>query len=101
MSNVNKLDFKCTIGVKLKEECHKLTYSRHVEEIILSELAEEDRVLLVTRSGISNDDGNVICLHHKNMFLSRFKSREKYCCDPCQRHSKKITKSLLLYMIYI
>ena len=84
-------DAVCTIGLQLNEECHKKVYCKTVGVISASSISTEQRKLLEWRTGLSIDDDSKICCHHEKMYLARFESLQKYCCDPKNIHKRKIT----------
>src|SRR5215470_1488699 len=86
----------CFIGTQLRDVCHLLTYCRNKGFLLFSDLSENDRRLLLLRTGISSKPSNsdTLCFHHQVFFLSRYESFQKFCCDPFRVHKKHVTKSL-------
>jgi len=88
----------CDIGRSLGriEDCHKLSYTNGKSELlIVTDLDEEIRELLCWRSEIAAEEASTVCFHHKKIFVDRYESSQRYCCDPFDIHpeSKKM-KSL-------
>ena len=65
-------DAVCTIGLQLNEECHKKVYCKTVGVISASSISTK----------------------HEKMYLARYESLQKYCCDPKNIHKQKITSGL-------
>ena len=86
----------CFIGRHLSDTCHLQTYSRKVGFLLFSIISENDRRLVLWRTGISVEPStsDTLCFHHENLFLSRCESLQKFCRDPFSGHKKHVTKSL-------
>ena len=80
---------RCSIGLDLNDDCHKTAYSRNTGLILATELSQENKRMLEWRSGLTLSDKSTICVHHEELFLSRFESLQKYCCDPLNVHKKE------------
>lgn len=80
----------CSVGTFLgkSEDCHKLSYTSGKTSLSnMYELDTSDRQLLCWRSGFAEVDRDcTICLHHKKIFLDRYASSQKQCCDPFGVH---------------
>ena len=89
---------RCSIGLDLNDDCHKTAYSRTTGLILATELSQENKRMLEWRSGLTLSDESTICVHHEKVFLSRYESLQKYCCDPLNVHKKKIKDNLKIYL---
>ena len=82
---------KCSVGLALNVDCHKLTYSRKCGFLRAEDMSENEQNLLNWRANyISFDDDANICFHHEKIYQSRYEALQKYCCDPFQCHKKHI-----------
>lgn len=81
---------KCSVGVKLDKECHKQTYCRKVGLSPVAGLEKKSQELLSWRTDIKFGDEDMICQHHETVYLSRYESLQKFCCDPFHIHKKKL-----------
>ena len=81
----------CSIGINLKEECHKTIYTAKVG--FVNSFTEEEFELIKWRSGI-DDLEFTLCYHHKETILNRFTKQQTNCCDPFGDHTntKRSTK---------
>jgi hypothetical protein len=86
----------CFVGGQLNDACHLLVYCRKKGFLSITDLSDDDRQLLLWRTGIESQPSSLerICLHHEALFLSRYESIQKFCCDPFNVHTKRVTKSL-------
>ena len=84
---------QCSIGSELNQECHKNSYSRKCGLLTVSDLSEKDKKLLQWRAelGLSVNVSDDICFHHEKMYISRYESLQRYCCDPFQSHKKHVS----------
>ena len=74
---------QCSIGLSLNNSCHKKSFNRGVAGFFAAnELSQEDRKLQECRSGLTIADESSICFHHHKVYLDRYESLQKYCCDP-------------------
>ena len=46
----------CDLGIYLKDECHKLTYTRKIEQLDFNLLPEDDMKVLIWRAGIDENN---------------------------------------------
>ena len=87
---------QCSVGVYLKNECHKASYK--VKPAIYNEddIAEEQWKLILARVG---HNISTICAHHAKIFIEYYSHHYgRNCCDPLKLHAdKKLgkTKKLL------
>ena len=90
----NPLAEMCSVGKKMGDPCHKLTFSRKVGSKRLDSIDCDVRELIFWRSGLSliNKDAD-ICLHHKQLLIKRYSLAQKTCCNPFQIN-KKAAKGL-------
>ncbi|XP_065067443.1 ARL14 effector protein-like [Rhopilema esculentum] len=79
----------CSVGKKMGDPCHKLTFSRKVGSKRLDSIDCDVRELIFWRSGLSliNKDAD-ICLHHEQLLIKRYSLAQKTCCNPFQIHKK-------------
>ena len=76
----------CLIGSQLDSECNKLTYCQTTGCIQVSEFDEVDKNLIFWRSNVTLNETDNIYYHHKKMYLTRYESLQKYCCESFARH---------------
>ena len=78
----------CSVGYQIHDQCHKVCYSRCKGLVEFQSLSNDDRELLVWRSGVNLSPKDTICFHHEKVFLSRFEYLQKACADPYRKHQK-------------
>ena len=88
------MEGKCSYGLLLEQECHKLSYTRKIGLKKLADIANDTCQVLLWRAGLLHTIKDVtrdgtICLHHEFLFGSKFERKEKKCCDVFQKHKKK------------
>ncbi|KAG8180983.1 hypothetical protein JTE90_024731 [Oedothorax gibbosus] len=89
------MDNLCGIGIFLQDECHRLIYTRTSLLHNNSELSEENKELLLWRSGTLESSIQTVCSHHKEVFLRRYEtSQNLVCCNPFKSHKKGAKGSL-------
>lgn len=81
--------YLCKFG-KVDGDCHKVWYIRKNGYVKVAELDSTERRLIQWRSEEQLCDSDVICFHHKQVYLTRYESLQKCCCDPYEVHQKKI-----------
>ena len=81
---------RCILGIKLDEECHKTTHCRISGFKSISDFEIADKNLLEWRTGKVFADAGRVCFHHEKLYLSRYESLQKFCCDPHQIHKKRV-----------
>jgi len=88
-SKVSESIVNCTFGSI--SECHKLSYSRTCGFMNFADLSEDEKELLILRSGLDiqheKESSTTICFHHKKVFLDRYESQQTSCFDPLQKKS--------------
>lgn len=84
----------CSVGELTTSECHKLTFNRGIGIEIVSCLSDEDIKLLHLRTEVKPEELKTICLHHQSVYLKKFESLQKNCCDPLIYHKRPVTKNL-------
>ena len=81
---------KCTIGVFLTSECDSRQYSTKRELLPISGFTEDEKELISWRSDTPLEQLQqptaTICHHHWKSFLDCYKSTQKNCCDPFDKH---------------
>lgn len=89
---------KCCIGLLTDSECHLETYSENKILYNLSELSEENILLLKLRLQDEEFQEQIsegkICHHHKLRYLDYFSQYKYKCFDPFGKHKKSITNYL-------
>ena len=55
----------------------------------MTEYSPEDTDLIVWSTGIRKNNLKTICLHHREMYLERFASRNYFCANPFGHHDEK------------
>ena len=94
---------QCFIGnlllsVNLKNaSCHKSWYKKNRGYLKISSLSNNDRELLMWRSGVrkiianapdsvNENYHNSVCYHHHSMFLTCYEAKQKKCINPFGLH---------------
>jgi len=63
--------------------------------VSISQLTEDDRALVLNRSGLTSfGDNDTICYHHQKMLLDKFEFLQKTCCDIFGIHKAPVKSSL-------
>ena len=55
----------CSIGVFMKEECHKLSYTRQLNLCLATDCSTDDLDLILRRTRIPQESFETLCIHHK------------------------------------
>ena len=85
------MDSVCSVGKLLKEACHKLSYTRGKTGLkTVNEYSDDDKELIIWRSGLLEDPTNNICFHHEQTILYRYEHFKKKCCNPHQVHKVEV-----------
>lgn len=71
--------------------CHLLTYAKREG---LKVPTDEDKYLLSARLSMPISTIDDICLHHEQVFLTKFSSHKWKCCNPFQKHKKVRSNNL-------
>ena len=79
----------CSVGIKVGDNCHQLSYCRKQCIYNTTDLDEEQVKIMKRRAGIEKLD--TVCHHHLTMFFQRYESLQKTCCDPFKRHAKQVS----------
>ena len=86
---------KCIIGDALGEDCNLISeaFNRKAGFYSVAELSPESQQLLTLRTGVSIDasENPTLCYYHEKKFISRYESLQKFCCDPFNKHKKRVT----------
>ena len=83
----------CSIGKSLNEKCN-------ASHKIISDFDEEKKKLLSLRCGLN--DIVTICDSHERAYFGKFVSEYgKYCCDPFNKHKKRVKGKILLLSVQI
>ena len=88
----------CSIGLHLNDVCHKKTFIREAGLKVVTEFSEEDRKLISWRCGFHIPDESCVCFHHEQVYLSRYASQQRFCCDPFRCHKKRIQSKFAYYV---
>ena len=75
-----------TIGIKLKNKCHKTIYSQEIGLKDFDVFSERERLVLTLRTQI--EEISNICYHHKWIDLIRYAMVQRKCADPFKLHKK-------------
>ena len=73
----------CSIGAFLNDVCGQDTDRKSFSEFTIDE-----KKLLILRCGVKSIDS--VCRHHERMYLGQFVGKERFCCDPFNKHKKKV-----------
>ena len=76
----------CCVGIKLGDLCHKNSFTQSRKNKSFKDFTDKEQELICLRSGVALI--NTICLHREKMFTTRYKSLQRYCCDPLKTHKK-------------
>ena len=85
----------CSVGLKVGEACHALTYTNTLKAIYgmksFSDLSEERQELIAFRSGFAKyfTETDTVCLHHEIYFLQNFSKKFRKCCNIFSSHKGK------------
>ena len=81
----------CSIGEYLEDsKYHKYSYVAECKLKNIEEFDDESIELLELRTGLKNLSS--ICLHHEYVYLKKFSSNQRKCCDPLLAHVRPTTK---------
>lgn len=84
----------CDVGKITSTECHKTSYIKNKGIVnVSSDLSEEDKILLKLRTG-ATEELHTICFHHRSVYLKKFESLQRKCCDPLRKHKKPVRNTL-------
>ena len=89
---------QCSVGLATQDICHKLIYCRKAGIIAADELSLKDTKVLEWRAEISFPANGTICNHHEKLFISRYESLQKNCCDPFDIHKHHVASMFLCYV---
>lgn len=93
----------CSFGVMLNSTCHLQHYVKRSSLLQLKNLTQDEQNMLLIRTSTSclNPDEATICLHHKAVFLTHFKSLQRNkCCNPFELHKKKRGRGKLIFTTF-
>ena len=80
------MDSVCSVGKLLKQTCNKLSYTSGKTGLkTLNEYSDDDKELIIWRSGLLEDTTNNICFHHEHMNILR-----KNVANPHQVHKVEV-----------
>ena len=79
---------QCSIGLILKSNCHKLTFTNHIGIKIFKDLATDEQNLVTLRSGVSPVLIIDLFFHHQKFYLEKFPVFQNKCCDPLLVHKR-------------
>lgn len=89
----------CGFGI-LDDLCGSLTYTQNTGSVEVGKLSNEEKELILWRTGLEDTENLYICYHHQHVILKRFAMNQKKCCDPFKKH-KKPAKGVFLYFYFI
>lgn len=96
---------KCIIGETLQEECNLISegFNRKAGFHKIADISLESQQLITLRSGvnISASDDTTLCYYHEKIFLSRYESLQRFCCDPFNKHKKHITSKCCVCILAV
>ena len=85
---------KYYVAIKLNENCNATTYCMLVGKVLSGSLRDDDKCLLCFCTKGRFDEEDVICYQHEKIYLSYYENLQCCCCDPSNKHHKKIKKYL-------
>ena len=71
----------CSIGMYLNEDCDQ----DNDKPKQFSEFSAENKKLLELRCNLKSI--HTVCWKHERFYLGQFVGKQRYCCDPFQRHA--------------
>ena len=85
----------CSVGIKVGDNCHQLSYCRKQCIYNTTDLNEEQVKLMKMRARIEKLD--TVYHHHQTIFFHWCESLQKTCCDPFKRHENKFPVSSITF----
>ena len=79
---------QCSVGLILKSNCHKLTFTNHIGINFFQDLAPDEQNLVALRSGVFPALIIDICFHHQKFNLEKLPVFQNKCCDPLLVHKR-------------
>ena len=79
----------CSVGIKVGDICHQLSYCRKQCIYNTTELDKEQVKIMKRRAGI--EKLGTVCRHNLTVSFQRYESLQKTCCDPFKRHAKQVS----------
>lgn len=91
----------CVIGKAKSLKCHVLFYTKKTGLKSFREFSTDDQKLLSWRAEVDVKADETICLHHVAMFLDKFESRQKACCNPFNKTQHRVITGLRTVDIHV
>ncbi|XP_065642225.1 ARL14 effector protein-like [Hydra vulgaris] len=80
----------CSIDLLTSDECNGQQMLLKLIEI----LSNEEKITISLRCNIELSNLTILCKRHTTKYLKLFPVWQKACCDPFNKHTKKITNKL-------
>ena len=93
-SFIEKMGNGCYLGIYIHEDCDKATCCREKHGFNISKFDRQDLELITSGTSYRFKNDDEVCSHHEKVYLSRYRSLQKYCIYPFKTHKKKISKGL-------
>ncbi|XP_047126478.1 uncharacterized protein LOC124807875 [Hydra vulgaris] len=77
----------CSIGLMTSDACEG-------QQDVIETLSNEEKIIISLRCNIELSNLEILCERHNTKYLKMYPIWQKACCDPFNRHTKKITKNL-------
>ena len=81
----------CSVGIKVGDNCHQLSYCRKQCIYNTTELDEEQVKIMKRRASIEKQF---------TTFFQRYESLQKTCCDPFKRHEKQVSSKFNNFLMF-
>ncbi|XP_065663938.1 ARL14 effector protein-like [Hydra vulgaris] len=81
---------QCSVGLVLKSNCHKLTFTNNIGINFFQDLAPDEQNLVLIID---------LCFHHQKFYLEKFPVFQNKCCDLLLVHKRPCKASLREVML--
>ena len=89
----------CSIGLFMKEDCRKLSYTRQLDLCQATNCSPDERNLILRRTRIPQDSFVTLCIHHKVKYSVKYASFQHTCCNPFNIHKSKISSKSIFVLL--
>ena len=79
---------QCSVGLILKSNCYKLTFTNHIGINFFQDLAPDEQSLVELRSDVFPALIIDICFRYQKYYLEKFPVFQNKCCDPLLVHKR-------------
>ena len=85
----------CSVGIKVGDNCHQLSYCRKQCIYNTTEQDEEQVKIMKRRAGIEKLD--TVCHHHLTIFFQQYESLQ----NPFKRHAKQVSSKFNNFLMNV